>query len=99
MSTNNQDTEIYVCEEAHLSTSTPTENSDVRKPKATLLIGSSIIKDIKKRRFECDTDPMCIRGGKVNDISSAILHLPENTNLENIIIQVGSNDCVSDDFD
>jgi hypothetical protein len=49
MSTNNQDTEIYVCEEAHLSTSTPTENSDVRKPKATLLIGSSIIKDIKKR--------------------------------------------------
>jgi hypothetical protein len=42
---------------------------------------------------------MCIRGGKVNDISSAILHLPENTNLENIIIQVGSNDCASDDFD
>jgi hypothetical protein len=41
---------------------------------------------------------MCIRGGKVNDISSAILHLPESTNLENIIIQVGSNDCVSDDF-
>jgi hypothetical protein len=42
---------------------------------------------------------MCIRGGKVNDNSSAILHLPENTNLENIIIQVDSNDCVSDDFD
>jgi hypothetical protein len=42
---------------------------------------------------------MCIRGGKVNDILSAILHLPESTNLENIIIQVGSNDCVSDDFD
>lgn len=99
ISTNNQDTEIHVCEEAHLSTSTPTENSDVRKPKGTLLIGSSIIRDINKRRFECDTDPMCIRGGKVNDISSAILHLPENTNLENIIIQVGSNDCVSDDFD
>jgi hypothetical protein len=36
---------------------------------------------------------------KVNGNSSAILHLPENTNLENIIIQVGSNDCVSDDFD
>jgi hypothetical protein len=67
ISTNNQDTEIHVCEEAHLSTSTPTENSDVRKPKGTLLIGSSIIRDINKRRFECDTDPMCIRGGKVND--------------------------------
>ena len=99
ISTNNQDTEIHVCEEVHLSTSTPTENNDVRKPKGTLLIGGSIIRDINKRRFECDTDPMCIRGGKVNDISSAILHLPENTNLENIIIQVGSNDCVSDDFD
>ena len=46
ISTNNQDTEIHVCEEAHLSTSTPTENSDVRKPKGTLLIGSSIIRDI-----------------------------------------------------
>jgi hypothetical protein len=82
-----------------LSTSTPTENSDVPKPKGTLLIGSSIIRDINKRRFECDTDPICIHEGKVNDISSAILHLPENTNLENIIIQVGSNDCVGDDFD
>jgi hypothetical protein len=38
---------------------------------------------------------MCIRGGKVNDILSAILHLPESTNLENIIIQVGSNDFVN----
>ena len=94
ISTNNQDTAIHVCEEAHLSTSTPKENSDVRKPKGTLLIGSSIIIEINKRRFECDTDPMCIRGGKVNDISSAILHLPESTNLENIIIQIGSNDCV-----
>jgi hypothetical protein len=49
-----------------------------------------------KWHFECDTDPMCIRGSKVNGNSSAILHLPDNTNLENIIIQVGSNDCVSD---
>jgi hypothetical protein len=48
ISINNQDTEIHVCEEAHLSTSTPKENSDVRKPKGTLLIGSSIIRDINK---------------------------------------------------
>jgi hypothetical protein len=69
ISINNQDTEIHIYEEVHLSTSTPTANNDVRKPKGTLLIGGSIIRDINKRRFECDTDPMCIRGGKVNDIS------------------------------
>ena len=43
--------------------------------------------------------PKCIRGGKVNDISLELMQLPVDTLYENILLQVGSNDCLDNDFD
>ncbi|CAG2229641.1 unnamed protein product [Mytilus edulis] len=46
-----------------------------------------------------DTDPIYVRGGKTNDITERLLALPKDTELKNIIIQVGSNDCCSSNFE
>ena len=70
-----------------------------QKPKGTLLIGSSIIRDINTTRFHLDPEPKCIRGGKVVDVTAELLKLPSDSFLENIIIQVGSNDCTDNLFD
>ena len=70
-----------------------------QKPKGTLLIGSSIIRDINTTRFHLDSEPKCIRGGKVVDVTAELLKLPSDCFLENIIIQVGSNDCTGNLFD
>lgn len=37
--------------------------------------------------------------GKVNDISLELLHIPVDMLYENILLQVGSNDCLDNDFD
>lgn len=36
---------------------------------------------------------ICVRGGKINDIIERLLLLPKDTKFENVILQVGSNDC------
>lgn len=66
------------------------------KRKGTLLIGSSIIRDIKKDSYNIDREPVCIRGGRISDITASLLGIEEE--YENIILQVGSNDCCSDRF-
>lgn len=43
--------------------------------------------------------PKSIWEGKVNDISLERLQLPVDTLYENILPQVGSNDCLDNDFD
>lgn len=45
--------------------------------------------------------PKCSRGGKVNDISLELIQLPVDTLYENIwlTLQVGSKDCLDNDFD
>ena len=43
--------------------------------------------------------PKSIWEGKVNDISLERLKLPVDTLYENILPQVGSNDCLDNDFD
>ncbi|VDI49573.1 Hypothetical predicted protein [Mytilus galloprovincialis] len=70
-----------------------------KRSTGTLLIGSSIIRDINKNKFILDTDPICVRGGKTNDITQRLLALPKDTELKNIIIQAGSNDCCSSNFE
>ncbi|CAC5359443.1 unnamed protein product [Mytilus coruscus] len=72
---------------------------ETKRSTGTLLIGSSIIRDINKNKFVLDTDPICVRGGKINEITERLLALPKDTELENIIIQVGSNDCCSFNFE
>ena len=39
-----------------------------------------------------------MRGGEIADITARLLQLPVETKLENIILQVGSNDCVNANF-
>jgi len=70
-----------------------------RKSSGTLLVGSSIIRDISTKRFVMEMKPKCIRGGKVNDISLELMQFPVDTLYENILLQVGSNDCLNNDFD
>jgi len=69
-----------------------------KRANGTLLVGSSIIRDINKKKNDIDMDPICIRGDKVHDVTERLLQLPKDTKLENMIIQVGSNDCCSKDF-
>jgi hypothetical protein len=46
-----------------------------------------------------DNLPICVRGGVISDITAQRLQLPTDTSLKNIILQVGSNDCVNHNFD
>lgn len=67
--------------------------------KGTLLMGSSIIRDIRSESFDCVIDPICVRGGRVSDLTAELLSMPKEKSYENIILHVGSNDCTSDFFD
>ena len=64
----------------------------------TLLTGSSIIRDINQKDFDIDTEPICIRGGHVSDITAALLSKPDNERYDNIILQVGSDNCTNTFF-
>jgi hypothetical protein len=70
-----------------------------QEPSGTLLTGSSIIRDITKKKYNLDSVPICVRGGVISDITAQLLQLPTDTSLKNIILQVGSNDCVNHNFD
>ncbi|CAC5410979.1 KDM5 [Mytilus coruscus] len=72
---------------------------ETKRSTGTLLIGNSVIRDINKNKFVLDMDPICVRGGKINDITERLMALPKDTELENIIIQVGSNDFCSLNFE
>lgn len=45
-----------------------------------------------------DIAPICIRGGKIFEITAKLLNLSEDSYLENIILQVGSKDCLDKGF-
>ncbi|VDH92689.1 Hypothetical predicted protein [Mytilus galloprovincialis] len=73
------------------------ENS---KPhRGTLLVGSSVIRDITTDAFKLDKQPLCVRGGRVSDITAELLSKPVDEVYKNIILQIGSNDCASNLFD
>jgi phenylalanyl-tRNA synthetase alpha subunit len=44
-----------------------------RKPKGTLLTGSSIIRNVNTEHFQLEIEPICARGGKINDITKRLL--------------------------
>ena len=69
-----------------------------KKPAGTLLAGSSIIRDITQKNFQLDRKPICIRAGKVTDITNELLKLPTDSKYETIILQIGSNDCSNTTF-
>ena len=70
-----------------------------QEPSGTLLTGGSIIRDITKKKYNLDSVTICVRGGVISDITAQRLQLPTDTSLKNIILQVGSNDCVNHNFD
>ena len=72
------------------SISTPRNNSK------TLLIGDSIIKDINEKGLSSDVKVECKRGGETKDIKEIIEKSPIEE-FNTLIIQVGTNDCTSDD--
>lgn len=78
----------------------PSSNdTDIVTCKGTLIAGSSVIKDITRERFILDNEPICVRGGRITDISAKLLDLPDDCMYDNLLLLVGSNDCVSDNFD
>ena len=72
--------------------------SNIKKASGSLLAGSSIIRDINNKNYQLDMKPLCVRGGKANDITNELLSLPKETKFENIMLLVGSNDCTSSSF-
>ena len=80
--------------------SSENESTPVRHD--TLLTGDSIIRDITQSGFALDTEPICVRGGKVSDITARLLELSnesERSKLYNkIILHCGSNNAVQEDF-
>ncbi|CAG2203189.1 unnamed protein product [Mytilus edulis] len=92
-----------VCDISRRSNNTRSKRASVQspqkpKPSGTLLMGSSIIRSMTQDRFVLDIEPKCVRGGKVNDITDELLKLPKDTLLENVILLVGSNDCLDKNF-
>ena len=75
-----------------------TVESNIKKASGSLLAGSSIIRDINNKNYQLDMKPLCVRGGKANDITNELLSLPKETKFENIMLLVGSNDCASSSF-
>ena len=51
------------------------------------------MRDIRRKSIICIFAP--VRGRVTSDISSELLQLPTDTCLKNIILKVGSNDCVN----
>ena len=86
-------------ENSQTEISPSSEASDNGTCTGTMIAGSSVIKDITSARFILDNEPLCIRVGKITDISARLLELPDDCMYNNLILLVGSNDCVRENFD
>ena len=64
------------------------------KPHSTLLLGTSIIRDIDEKKL-VDTKRECIRGGVIKDIQGAVDALPQNTKFAQAVLVAGGNGCDS----
>jgi regulator of replication initiation timing len=63
-----------------------TELEEEKKRRGTLLVGSSVIREITKYTYDCDTDPICVRGGRVSDITAKLLSSSNDEPDQNIIL-------------
>ena len=68
------------------------------KSHGTLLLGSSIIRDVDETKLVA-TKCISISSGCIKDIHSALDKLPDSDKLGNITIVVGGNDCDQPDYD
>ena len=58
----------------------------------TLLIGSSLIRDIDESKL-LNTKCICIPGGCFSDAKEAVTKLPTTNKMQRIVLVVGGNDC------
>ena len=64
------------------------------RPHGTVLLGSSVIRDIDQTKLVA-TKCICIRGGHIKDIQGSVDRLPNDRKLCRIVLAVGGNDCDS----
>ncbi|XP_071963312.1 uncharacterized protein [Antedon mediterranea] len=77
----------------------PTSNespSNENTANKTLLIGDSIIRDIKERGLN-NTKVECIRRGKIKDVKQSLADNTISKSFKSIILHVGTNYCASDE--
>ena len=68
--------------------------SGLPKPSNTVVIGSSIIRDIDDTKL-INTQCICVSGGKIDDIRKKGMEFPTTSKLARAILVVGGNDCDS----
>ena len=72
---------------------TPTsESTDVVR---SLLVGSSIIKNVDESKLK-NMKVICLRGGHISDIRASLARLPSGTRYDRTVIVVGGNDCADE---
>ena len=74
-------------------THTPTSESTgaVR----SLLVGTSIIKNVEESKLK-NTKVICPRGGHISDTRASLARLPSGTHYDRTVIVVGGNDCADE---
>ena len=70
----------------------------LNEPHGTVLIGSSVIRDISDDKLAA-TRCICRRGGAIKDLQEALDNLPTNKPLSRIILIGGGNNCDSENDD
>ena len=70
----------------------------LKSPHGTVVIGSSIIRDISEEKLVA-TQCICRRGGVIKDLQEALGSLPTEKPFSRIILIGGGNDCDTDDDD
>lgn len=70
------------------------KRSQSPKPHGTVILGSSIIRDIDQNKLVA-TKCICIPGGYINDIQAAVDKFPPGEKLCRAVLVVGGNDCDS----
>ena len=68
--------------------------SGFTKPQGTVLLGSSIIRDIDEGKL-VNTKCVCIPGGCISDLKSKVTTFPTSHKLCRLVLVVGGNDCDS----
>lgn len=58
-----------------------------------------LIRDIIRDKFHLDSEPLCVHGCCVTSITAELLIKPDDEIYENIIQQIGSNNCTNAYFD
>ena len=62
----------------------------------SLLVGSSIIRDINEKNLD-NTEVICLRGGRINDVKNAVTDKATEAAYDRVVLVAGGNDCAPRD--